>query len=189
MLFALMALLVITTAGVMDEYDQLIAKAFGLTIEQIGVWEAVRFILMALGAFLAGSLGSLLAKILHGRDKFRIVGSIGVLAALCLLFAGLSGAKLAILIYGIYYLFMSAAEVIQEDYVQKKIENEGRSTVHSIISLSQSLYAIVCFGIFGLAASAADLLQLLLLCGIYICICIAVTGAIYFLLKGRAAKG
>lgn len=84
-----------------------------------------------------------------------------------------------------YYIYC----FLENLYPIYPLENEGRSTVHSIISLSQSLYAIVCFGIFGLVASAADLLQLLLLCGIYICICIAVTGAIYFLLKGRAAKG
>lgn len=187
MIFAIMTLLVVSTAGIMDEYDQLIAKGFGLSIGQIGIWSALRFILIALGAYLAGYMRSLLERVLRSRDKFFLVSAIGLLSALCLLVAGRAGWKAAIFIYGLYYLFLSAAEVIQEDYIQKRIENEGRSTVHSVISLSLSLYSIACFGLFGLAASGG-VMRLLILCGIYICICIAVTGSIYLLAGRKAAK-
>lgn len=113
------------------------------------------------------------------------MGVISLAAASCLLLAGWLGFKYAIIIYGMYYLLLSAGEVISEDYIQKKIENEGRSTVHSIISLSQNLYAIACYGLFGLGASRANLMQLLIFCSAYIAVCTLATGGIYALIKKR----
>lgn len=187
LLFTLLGLLAITTAGVLDEYDQLIAKGYGLSAGAIGIWSAIRFVLMAAGSIAARGIRIILEKLAGRRNRMHTVGLLCIIAAIFLVIAGSVKYIGIMLLYGLYYLLMSAGEVLQEDYVQHKIEEEGRSTVHSLISLSKNLYGIVCCGLFGLAVSRTDLFQGLIWCGIYIIICTVVIISIdtVFKAKGR----
>ena len=187
LLFSLLTLIVITTAGVLDEYDQLIAKDYGLSIGFIGVWTAIRFILMAIGSYIAGWLRRLLEKLLRIRDKMYSISFLCLAAAVFLVVAGLVRHMNIMWLYGLYFLIMSAGEVLQEDFIQQNIENEGRSTVHSVIALSQNMYGIVCFGLFGLIASGAGLHAGLVWSGVYIVVWTIVLCTAYALV-GRKKK-
>ena len=168
LLYSLMTILVFTTAGVLDEYDQLIAKDFGLSYALIGSWTAVRFILIALGGFLAAVLRRGIERGFRLRDRMYQVVLLSCLAAGALLVAGLVRSIGVMALYGLYYLIMAAGDVIQEDYIQQRIEEEGRSTVHSLIALSQNLYGILCYGLFGWLVSGSGLFHGLIWTGVYI---------------------
>lgn len=183
LLYTLLALLVITTAGVLDEYDQLIAKEYGLSIIIIGVWTAVRFILMACGGYLAFGIRIGIEKIFRQKDRMFSITMLCLLAAGFLITAGLVRTLGVMVLYGLYYLIMAAGEVIQEDYIQQRIEKEGRSTVHSLIALSQNLYGIFCYGLFGLVVSRSDLFTGLIWTGGYIAILTMILGMLYLIWK------
>jgi MFS family permease len=170
LLYSLLSLLVITTAGILDEYDQLIAEGFGLSIALIGGWTAVRFILIAFGGILASSMRRGIERIFRQRDRMFQVAILCCMAAGALLAAGLIRSILVMALYGLYYLIMAAGDVLHEDYIQKRIEAEGRSTVHSLISLGQNLYGILCYGLFGLLVSGSNLFNGLVWTGVYIVI-------------------
>ncbi len=184
-LFSLLTLIVITTAGVLDEYDQLIAQDYGLSIGLIGIWTAIRFILMAIGGFVAGWLRRSIEKILRIKDKMYNISFMCLIAALFLVIAGLVKHINIMWLYGLYFMIMSSGEVLQEDYIQQNIEDEGRSTVHSVIALSQNLYGIICFGLFGMIASGAGLHAGLIWCGVYIIIWTVVLGFVYAVINKR----
>ena len=179
LLFSLLALLVLTTAGVLDEYDQLIAQKFGLSYTLIGAWAAIRFVLMAFGGYLAVGLRKVTEKLLRVKQRIYVIGILSSLAAACLIVSGLVKQFGIMILYGLFYLIIAAAEVLKEDYVQQKIELEGRSTVHSILSLSENLYAIMFYGIFGLLLGRTDLFTGLVWCGVYIIIVILVLCGLY----------
>ncbi len=168
LLYSLLSLVVISSAGILDEYDQLIAEGFGLSIAFIGGWTAVRFILIALGGFLASAIRKVIERIFHQKDRMLQVAILCCLAAGALLAAGLVRSIGVMALYGLYYLIMAAGDVLHEDYIQQRIDEEGRSTVHSLISLSQSLYGIICYGLFGWLISETDLFHGLIWTGVYI---------------------
>lgn len=185
LLFCLLALLVITTAGMLDEYDQLIAKSFGLSITMIGGWSALRFILIACGGYLAFSLHKGMNHIVHLKDSMLQIAFLCCLAAGAILTAGLVRSIPAMALYGFYYLIMAAGDVIWESYIQQRIEKEGRSTVHSVISLSQNLYGMFCYGLFGWMVSGSDLFQGMVWTGVYLLLWIFVLCAFYLSWKKR----
>ncbi len=168
LLYSLLSLVVISSAGILDEYDQLIAEGFGLSIAFIGGWTAVRFILIALGGYLAPAIRKGIERIFRQKDRMLQVAVLCCLAAGALLAAGLVRSIGVMALYGLYYLIMAAGEVLHEDYIQQRIDEEGRSTVHSLISLGQSLYGILCYGLFGWLVSETDLFVGLIWTGVYI---------------------
>ncbi len=155
--FALMAVLVITMAGVLDEYDAMIATDYGLAMAGVGVWAAIRFIMAALGSYFAHHMRRITERTFHIKNRFATVALLSLLGAISLAVAGLSRSIIVMALYGLYYLIMSVTEVLYEDYIQQRIEDEGRSTVHSIISLVNNLYGIMCFGILGLVLGVVSL--------------------------------
>jgi hypothetical protein len=186
LLYCLLALLVITTAGMLDEYDQLIAKSFGLSIAMIGGWSALRFILIACGGYLASSIHKGLERVFRRKDPMLQIAALCGMAAGALLTAGMVRSILMMALYGFYYLIMAAGEVIWEDYIQQKIEEEGRSTVHSVISLSQNLYGLFCYGLFGWMVSRSDLFRGMVWTGIYLFLWIFVISSLYLKWKRKA---
>jgi uncharacterized membrane protein len=45
-------------------------------------------------------------------------------------------------LYWFFYFLLAAASILQEAYVQQQVEQQGRSTVHSIISLLYNLFGM-----------------------------------------------
>lgn len=168
LLLSLLGVFVITTAGVLDEYDQLIAKEYGLTIKLIGIWTAIRFIMISLGSYIARGLRIVVEKLFQLKYSMYSIGFLCVIAAIFLMISG-SVRQIGIMgLYGLYYLIMSAGEILQEDYIQQKIYMEGRATIHSLMSLSKNLYGILFYTLFGVLISHAGLFMGLVYVGVYI---------------------
>lgn len=190
LLFAGMAVLVITLAGVLDEYDAMIAESYGLKMTGVGIWMAVRFILAALGGYFAHRVRRITEKIFKLTSCFATIVVLSIIGAVSLAAAGLLRSILVIGCYGLYYLILSVTEVLQENYIQQSVENEGRSTVHSIISLTNNLYGILCFGVLGLLLGITDLHGMLVIIAGYSITVTLILASIYFRLNralGRKA--
>lgn len=185
LMISLLSLLVILTAGVLDEYDQLIAEDYGLTISLIGIWTAIRFLFMSFGSYLAGSVRRAMERNLRIRDRMGQICILCIAAGCFLAVSGIVRYVGVMILYGLYYLIMSACGVLQEDYVQQKIDHEGRATVHSITALAQNLCGICFFGLIGIVMSRTDLSGGLIFIGIYIIVITFVTGGFYLRIRHR----
>ncbi len=165
-----MAILVVGTAGVIDEYDQLIAKGFGLSVGTVGLWVSFRSLVAALGSLVAPYLRNAVDQVLGIKKNINSIGCICIVGAI---FLGLSGSikqLWAMIFYGIFFFLMAACEVLQEDYVQQRIEEEGRSTVHSMISLMYNLFGMVFYGVLGIVFALSDLFTGLIIIAVYMVI-------------------
>lgn len=189
LLYCLLALLVLTTAGILDEYDQLIAKSFGLSITMIGSWSALRFLLIACGGYLAPAFHKGLRHVFRHKAPLLQISALCSIAAGALLIAGLVRSILAMALYGLYYLIMAAGEVIWEDDIQQRIEDEGRSTVHSVIALCQNLYGLLCYGLFGWVVASSDLFRGMAWTGIYLFLWIVILCTVYLRWKKGEQSG
>jgi MFS family permease len=174
LLSAIMKLvLAVGVAGILDEYDPLIADSFDLRPGLVGVWIGFRYILEAVGSKTAYQLKALFAKG-NIKDPFQVVFALTVASGACLAIFGFSHHWMAVPLYGSFYFLMAAAVVLQEEYVQSRIENQGRSTVHSIISLMYNLYGALFF-IAVSAASRIGIHWILVLSGFYmILLCLVI---------------
>jgi MFS family permease len=170
LLFIVILLLVcvVGVAGILDEYDPLVADSYGFGLGMIGIWIGVRYLLEALGSRLAYRIQALL-------KHFGITKTVSVVVFLCVvagvglgIFSGLQ--KIYLLpLYWLFYLLLAAAAILQEAYVQKQVDQQGRSTVHSIISLVYNLYGLIfMLGIY--AISGLGIHTILLLVSVYIII-------------------
>ena len=104
----LLAVFILCTPGVLEEYDQLIISNLGFSLSAVGLWTAFS------GVF---------------------EGIAGITAIIQQLWS--------LIFYAIYYFIMAICGVLTEEYMQQKIEEEGRSTVHSIVSLLLNLFGMI----------------------------------------------
>ncbi len=183
LIFSLLLITVVSTAGILDEYDQLIARDYGLSTAGIGIWAAVRFLLIAIGGYMAHGIKKAIQKISRKMDAISILAIVCILASVCLALAGLLKFNVIMSVYGLFYLIMSAGDVIGEDYIQARIGDEGRSTVHSILSLSHNLYASLIILVYGLMLRWVTLLDSLVIVAAYMVVLITLWGFLYARLK------
>ena len=165
----LMLVLVIGTADIIDEYDSLIAQSYGFNIKLIGVWISIRYALEALGGRFAYRYKQLFLKI-GIKKEFYSIFLLCFFAGICLT-VSISIHSIALVpLYGLFFMFMASAGVLQEEYLQKRIEEQGRSTVHSIISLLHNLYGIAFFSVFALVISGLSIQLTITIIAFYIVI-------------------
>ncbi len=180
----LLFILVIGTAGMLDEYDQMIVHSFGLSMGLVGVWGFLRCLLEAAGSRAAYRVKALLFR-LGVKDPFYAVWLLCVLAGASAALAGWAARAAFAPVYVLFYFLMSIAGVLAEDYLQQRIEEQGRSTVHSIVSLLMNLYGVAFFGLFAFVFAGLPVFDILLYTSVYIlgvCLLLAV---LYSLLKTR----
>lgn len=182
MLVILMLVVVAGVAGILDEYDSLVADSFELRLGLIGVWMGVRYVLEAVGSKAASNIKSLLYK-MKISDPFHTVFTLCLASGISLAVFGVFHNIVLIPLYGLFYLLMAAAAVIQEEYVQNKVEEQGRSTVHSVISLIHNLYGIGFFMAVSVA-SGLGIQWILILSGAYV-VCLSLLLFIWY----RIEKG
>ncbi len=164
-----LSILTIGMAGILDELDPLIADRYGLSLGFVGLWIGVRSLLEALGSKIAYRVGAVLS-LLKIQKGFRVIIVLSLISGVCLAMAGWFRTIWLMPVYGLFYLIMASALVLQEDYVQQQIKAEGRSTVHSLISLVYNLYGIAFFGLFPLLFSGLDLHRVLVIIAGYLAI-------------------
>ena len=166
MLVILMLVVVAGVAGILDEYDSLVADSFELRLGLIGVWMGARYVLEAFGSKAAGGIKSVLYK-LNIRDPFHTVFTLCAASGISLAVFGVAHNFMLIPLYGLFYMLMAAAAVLQEEYVQSTIEEQGRSTVHTVISLVHNLYGIIFFMAVSVI-SGLGIQAILILSGAYV---------------------
>lgn len=178
LIVVLVSILVIGMAGILDEFDPLIADRYGLSLGLVGVWVGVRSLLEALGSKIAYRIGSLLNSQEIPKGFYEIT-LLCLAAGFCLAIAGWFKSIRLMPVYGLFYLILASAGVLQEDYVQQQITGEGRSTVHSLISLVYNLYGVVFFGLYSLFLSGYNLHHVMVIIAGYITIVCLGFGVIY----------
>jgi len=188
LLFTVIAMFVtvIGVAGILDEYDSLIADRFGLNLGLVGIWTSVRYLLEAFGNRIAYRIKHKLVRF-GIKDSFYGIGLVCIIAGVLLGLSGWFGSIALMPLYGLFYLLMSVAYVMQENYVQQKIEEQGRSTVHSVISLVHNLYAIGFFGLFSFILAGISILDVLVIAAGYITALCLLISLLYHRIKTRAA--
>jgi len=177
---ALLGLLVIGIYAIIDEYDAAVAAQYMPSIMFIALWGAGRFILVAVGAELAPIINRKIKR--HG-DPIPGIIVVSILAAAALFIFAYIRSPIAIILYALYFMAMAAMQVIIEDYIQQKIENAGRSTVHSVLSLALNLYAMLVLGLIAIIMTRADIHDLLVIIAIYAIILSAALYAFYIRTK------
>lgn len=145
----LFAIFIICTAGVLEEYDQLIISDLGLSLSFVGLWAAFCGVFEGIGSLLASKINKLLRQRLHIKRTSMLIAFMGVSGAICLGITAIIQQLWVLILYALYYFFMSVCGVLTEEYLQRKIEEEGRSTVHSIISFLMNLMGMIAFLILG----------------------------------------
>lgn len=173
-MLSLAALMIIplSVSGILDEYDPLIAASYGLGSTAIGLWVGGRYFLEA--------LGSSMATRLHRLGSHAAL-FLSLLAALLLLSVGWLQSVSLIPLYFLFYLLCSSAAVIQETVLQHQIESQGRSTVHSVVSLATNMHAILVFSLLGLISRVETIILSL---GLYMLVSTSLIG----FLKRRAFR-
>lgn len=169
----LLLILVFGMYGILDEYDQEVASHYMPGVLLIGFWGTARFILEAVGSFLAPYV-----KRLTGKKDHPVVPviTVCVFAATSLLLFAFFRSPLAVVLYAFYFMAMASMEVLMEDYIQQKIEDAGRSTVHSVVSLLLNLYAVILFSVFSGIFTGTGIFTVLLIAAIYVIIVSIVIG-------------
>lgn len=147
----------ISLSGILDEYDPLIASSYGLGVSYVGLWTGGRYILE--------SLGSLVAATIRKRN-----------ASTPLLFSMIAGCSLLLYVLGsrvlflpwyfLFFFLLAAAVVMQEDLIQQSIEDQGRSTVHSVVTLMVEIHALVFFLVLGLLRGLSQVVVVIALYGL-----------------------
>lgn len=162
----LLLILIISVVSYMDEYDSLIINDFGLSYIWLSIILGVRFIFIALGNCFAERV----------EKRFNIKNKIFVLAAIASLFLlifSIIWNKYVIIIYGIFCMIMSIAEIIQTDIIQNEIIEEGRTTVMSLLGLLQNLTMIIYSLVYAVLADNNTLKECYIIISLYCIIGIA----------------
>ena len=157
---------VVAMAGLVDEYDQLIASSFGLNLSLIGIWVGARSLIEAIGSTLAYRLKRL--SWFRLQNIFVSTWTLAVVAGISLGLFALFNTLIAVPLYALFYFLLSMAMVLQEEYLQREIREQVRSTVHSLVSLAMNLYGILIFSILAVILFRREVKWILFLCSIYV---------------------
>lgn len=139
---------VLVTAGVLDEYDQLIVRSMGVPLGLVGLWGFSRYGMEALGGYVAWRFKKLF--LLLGINKpFIMQLYLALVSGLLLLFVAGFPVLFLLPLYGLYYFLMSCAKVLFTDSLQKSIEHQGRATVQSLAAMLEAPGAMLIYAIFA----------------------------------------
>lgn len=177
----LLSILVVGLYGILDEYDPEVASHYMPGVLFIALWGASRFILEAVGSFLAPYMKRMFRNM---RGSVLPIVITCIFAAVALLLFALLRSVVVIILYALFFMAMAAAEVLLEDYIQQKVEDAGRSTVHSVISLLMNLYAILVFAVLAGIFAVTDIFSVLFIISCYV-ILLSVLAVVYLRLPGK----
>ena len=165
--------------GVLDEYDFIFGTYHGVPVALIGLWGGTRFLLEGIGSALAHRL----EKHLDPDRPERLVAWV-VAASLLLILGVVSGLKVLLPFYFLFYAAMAAGEVIYQGGVQNRIESAGRATISSFFSLVYELSGLLIILLLGWTSQRLGL-PALFLGGAAIAIATAVIYGAYLVVRRR----
>jgi hypothetical protein len=165
---------VLITAGILDEYDQLIAISMGVPFALVGLWGFLRYASDALGGGLAWRLKHAMDGLGVKQPFSRMILLAFGAGFLLLLSAGVPTLWM-LPAYGLFYFLMAAGKVLFTENLQSSIRDEGRATVQSISSLLESPFAMLIYAMIAVVggedrlqhAMAAVAALILILCGLF----------------------
>jgi len=152
--------LVIGMASYIDEFDPLIINDFGLGYIWLSIIFGIRFIFIAIGNRIASAVDN---KILSKNKVFML----SAIAGIFLLVFSIFWNQYALLVFGIFCMLMSIAEVIQINAIHKEINEEGRTTVMSILDLFHNLAMIVFCSVYALLLNNHSLRMCFIMVSLY----------------------
>lgn len=188
LLVALAGILIVGIANIIDEYDPLIAESFQLDLTWIGIWEGCRLLLGALGSRIAWRVKGLAGRLRFG-DIFGVIWMLSIISGICMGIFGLRPSWLLLPLYGLFYLLMASAEVIVEDWLQQKIEEQGRATVHSLFSLAFGAYGILFCSVFAVVMPEFRTSRVLMGVSAYMLLACLAMDAVYKVYTRKEARG
>jgi hypothetical protein len=147
---------VLVTAGVLDEYDQLIVRSVGVPLGLVGAWGLIRYGMEALGGRGAYRFKKWFAR-LGIRSSFSIQLCLALILGAALGISAIYPYLTLLPLYGTFYFLMSAARVLFTDTLQQSIENQGRATVQSLASMVEAPGGILVYMVFGLVGGTGNL--------------------------------
>jgi len=156
----LLVLVISVVVAYTDEFDPLIIDDFGLGYIWVSIIFLVRFGFIALGERFAAVIEQ---KIKTNHKVFILAG---IACILFLLFSVLWN-QYIILIFGLFCMIMTIAELIQITVIQNEIDEEGRATIMSIYNLFQNLAMIVFCTIYAALSNAFSLRICYILISLY----------------------
>ncbi len=145
--FILMGAAFIAAYGTVEEFDTLYGLRVGVPERFIGLWGALRFVVVGVGAALASVLRRRLALFRAGRLLAWMMGS-GLALLLGTLFASAWTAPL----YFAYYGMFASADVIYQGALQRRIPSSSRATLTSLVSFLTTGLSMGLGILLGLAA-------------------------------------
>lgn len=175
---------VLVTAGVLDEYDQLIVRSMGVPFALVGLWGFFRYGMEALGGKYAWKLKRLLSRC-GVKKPIPAQFSIAMFAGILLAFV--AGFPLAIMlpVYVAYYFLLAAGKVLFTDTLQSEVVNQGRATVQSLTAMLEAPSGILIYSLFGITSSFGQLQGSMLAVAVWIAVFCAVLWIMYAKQKGR----
>jgi len=188
LLVALAGILIVGIANIIDEYDPLIAESFRLDLTWIGIWEGCRLLLGALGSRIAWRVKGLAGRLRFG-DIFGVIWTLSIVSAICMGIFGLRPSWLLLPLYGLFYLIMASAEILVEDWLQQKIEEQGRATVHSLFSLAFGGYGILFCSVFAVVMPEFMASRVLMGVSAYMLLACLAMGAAYRVYVRKGTRG
>jgi MFS family permease len=143
--------------GVLDEYDFLFARFRGVPLAMVGLWGAFRFAMEAAGGALAFQL-----EYWFSLSRPRALYLWGLAASVLLFLGVVTGNRILLAGYFLFFFFMAAGEVIYQGMLQDRISSSGRATVSSLASFFYTGSGIIIILVFGYVAEHFDLAALML---------------------------
>jgi len=153
-----------------DEFDALIIDDFGLGYIWLSIIFGIRFVLLAAGNHFA----DVIEKKIKFKNKVFILGLVG--SGFMLAFS-LIWNSYVLIIFGIFCMVMTVAEVIQMNVIQNEINEEGRATVMSLFGICQNIAMILFSSTIALLAGMYDLRMCYIIISMY---CIIATAILFF---------
>jgi MFS family permease len=172
---------VLVTAGVLDEYDQLIVRSMGVPLAFVGLWGLFRYSMEALGGRVAWKLKRMLGRLGLSRPipvQLTIALCAGVFLSL------VSGFPLLFLlpVYSLYYFLLAADKVLFTDTLQQEIRHQGRATVQSLTAMLETPFGILIYSLFGVTGRFGQLQGAMMAVAVWI---LAFCILFWILQKGR----
>lgn len=147
---------ILLTAGILDEYDQLIVRSMGVPLALVGIWGFFRYSMEALGGRVAWKIKRFFNQ--RGLTK-PIPVQIALSLGACLLL-GLTACfpiVYVLPIYVLYYFLLSAGKILFTDALQSEIQQQGRATVQSLSAMLEIPFGILLYALFGVVGGFGQL--------------------------------
>ncbi|MFK4596573.1 MFS transporter [Streptomyces pristinaespiralis] len=142
-----LAVVITSVWGVLDEYVPLLAAATGVATETVP--------LLVLVVWVGGTLGSLLVTA-GERLSVRATGALVAAAAVALAAGALSGTPAGFALLAVAFLVFQLADVLADVRLQAAITGRSRATITSLTGLGTNIASLLAYGTYAVLSPHAS---------------------------------